>query len=70
MEEKNRRVRVTMGLGEIGVEAAKPVTEGVTEEVLAGAATEAILGELVRRSVDTSVRRAEGRVDVTAVLEV
>ena len=70
MEEKKRRVRVTMGLGEIGVEAAKPVTEGVTEEALAGAATEAILGELVRRSVDTSVRRAEGRVDVTAVLEV
>ena len=69
MEEKTR-IRVTMGLGPIGVDAAKPVTEGVTEEALEGVATEAVLGELVRRSVDTSVRRAEGRVDVTVVLEV
>lgn len=69
MEEKTR-IRVTMGLGPIGLEAAKPITEGVTEEALADAATEAILGELVRRSVDTSLRRSEGRVDVTVVLEV
>lgn len=69
MEEKTR-IRMIMGLGPIGLEAAKPITEGATEEALADAATEAILGELVRRSVDTSLRRSEGRVDVTVVLEV